>query len=276
MAANAVSQNGLTALDIIEKMPDNEKTPEIKELLTSAATSRAKENNEATTTSSDLIQGAGSTVSLVELLRSTESYRKLGRNLIIQEKKEKREEPLLIVAASLIAAMAYQAALSPPGGLAGTDATEISSSSSLRNKSYDLKPGHSLLAYFNPALSNVFWIFNSISFVAALTVFFLLASGVPLRRRILFWLLRTAVWITLSSITIAYSCAVLATTPLNQTYYAVVIVVIVLYFWPLFYWVVYRSISYVYRDVVRIFKERRARTNNTCVDSRSSVTQYIV
>ena len=68
--------------------------------------------------------------------------------------------------------MAYQAAISPPGGVASTDATEASAPDPYYQYIH-LYPGDSLLAYFRPSLSDVFWTANTISFMAALSVMFL-------------------------------------------------------------------------------------------------------
>lgn len=133
----------------------------------------------------------------------------LSKYGIFQKKEEKKDKDLLI-AASVIAAMAYQAAISPPGGIASVDAAEAPVPPA---SSYELKPSDSLLASFYPDLSDIFWIFNTISLMAALSVIFLYVSGFSLKRHIQIWIIRVAMWITLSSMTVAYVCAVIATTP---------------------------------------------------------------
>lgn len=140
-------------------------------------------------------------------------WKQLKSFTIFQEKREKRDKTFL-VAASVIAAMAYQAAISPPGGIAGMDATEDSAPSPF-DKTYDLGPANSLLAYFYPRISNTFWICNTISFVASLSVIFLYVSGATLKQRFFIWFIRASMWTTLSSMTVAYSCAVASTSPEN-------------------------------------------------------------
>ncbi|KAK1355859.1 PGG domain-containing protein [Heracleum sosnowskyi] len=221
---DAVNENGLTALDIIEQMPKDVKTIEIKELLiSSAGTLRVKETKDAETTSL-LIPGVGGVANhIIESETATDSnsklvkmwWEKVKRFTIFQEKREKSDKTLL-VAASVIAAMAYQAAISPPGGVAEVDATEILAPSPL-DKIYELGPAFSLLAYFYPGLSNEFWICNTISFMASLSVIFLYVSGATLKRRLFIWLIRAAMWITLTSMIGAYSCAVAATNASDYT-----------------------------------------------------------
>lgn len=134
--------------------------------------------------------------------------------LSIFKKQDKEKDLNLLVAATVIAAMAYQAALSPPGGVASVDATAapVPSPDGLN----DLGPGDSLLAYFYADLSNVFWIANTISLMASLSVIFLYVSGLSLKRKFQIWIIRVAMWITLSSMTVAYVCAVIATSPITD------------------------------------------------------------
>ena len=111
--------------------------------------------------------------------------------------------------------MAYQAAISPPGGVAGVDATEYQADykDSVSGIIYDLEPASSLLSYFYEGLNNGFWMSNTISFMAALSVIFIYVSGATLKQRVFIWLIRFAMWITLTSMTAAYVCAVVATSP---------------------------------------------------------------
>ncbi|KAL8092950.1 hypothetical protein AgCh_034997 [Apium graveolens] len=182
---DAVNENGFTALDIVEQMPKDVNTIEIKELLISAGTLRAK----ASKTTSLLIpevggvadQNLGREPATDSNSKLVKMWKKVKRFTFFQEKREKRDK-ILLVAASVIAAMAYQATISPPGGVAGTDATK---------DIYGPAPANSLLAYYYPDLSD---------------------SGATLKQRFFVWLIRAAMWITLTSMIMAYSCAVAATT----------------------------------------------------------------
>ena len=77
--------------------------------------------------------------------------------------------------------MPYQAATSPPGGVASADAIEASAPDPYI---FNLYPGDSILAYFYPSQSDVFWTANTISFMAALSVIFLYVSGVTLKQKL--------------------------------------------------------------------------------------------
>lgn len=110
----------------------------------------------------------------------------LIKKLSIFEKKQEKRDKDLLVAASVIAAMAYQAAISPP----------------------DKMHGPILCAY---------WICNTISFVASLSVIFLYVNGAGLKRKFLIWLIRLTMWIILSSMTYAYITAAAASTSAIRT-----------------------------------------------------------
>lgn len=167
---------------------------------------RAKETKSAKTTSLLIIPGVrGVADHNIDREVATGSnsnklvkmWKKVKRFTIFQGKREKRDKTLL-VAASVIAAMAYQAAISPPGG--SDEYTGFSPPSGSDSDDYT-------------GISNVFWICNTISFIASLSVIFLYVSGATLKQRLFIWLIRAAMWITLTSMTVAYSFAVAATIP---------------------------------------------------------------
>ncbi|KAK1351894.1 hypothetical protein POM88_053899 [Heracleum sosnowskyi] len=133
--------------------------------------------------------------------------KKFEKYSIFQKAEEKKDEHLLI-AASVIAAIAYSAAISPPGGIASVDAGKPPAFAP-----NSLKPSESLLGYFDSNLSDRFWIFNTISLLTSLSVIFFYVSGLSLKRKFQVWLMRVAMWITISSMAIAYVFAVRATNP---------------------------------------------------------------
>lgn len=179
--------------------------------------------------------------------------------------------------------MAYQAAISPPGGVAAMDAEEYSYGrfDSPKDKPYHLYPAASLLA-FNPNLSCTFWISNNISFMASLTVIFLYVSGATLKRRFFTWLIRAAMWITLTSMTIAYVCAVSATTGSTDYYDALYPLFFGVFAWGILIFVsivvlVYRLHQYY---IVPTFKSKRAEkkkntSHEVSMASKSASTNFV-
>lgn len=138
----------------------------------------------------------------------------------IFKKKGENKGNLLLVAATIIAAMAYQAAISPPGGVIGIDAKE--------STGQNIKPGTSILAHYYPDEKRLFWRFNTITFIASLSIVFIFVSGVPQKRKFFIWLLHAAVWITIMSMTQAYLLAVSTFSPAGTNeYYGTVVAILI-------------------------------------------------
>ncbi|KAL1806652.1 hypothetical protein ACET3Z_029720 [Daucus carota] len=154
---------------------------------------------------------------------------------IVEKKEEKGDKDNILVGASVIAAMAYQAAISPPGGVSALDAVTNLPPSAQDADSYKLQPGASLLAFFYYNLSNTFWVFNTMSLLGALSVILIYISGSSrLKQKIVVWPIRLIMCISLLSMTGAYACAILATTPkstnisnINNTRKGIVVAIIV-------------------------------------------------
>ncbi|KAK1351891.1 PGG domain-containing protein [Heracleum sosnowskyi] len=263
---NAVDANGLAALDIVERMPKDVKTMEIKELLVSADCLRAEEIKPATTDSN---------------IKHVKNPLKWFTNFTIFQKSGEKRDNDLLVAATVIAAMAYQAAISPPGGVAAMDATIYDPKSSPKDESYHLYPAASLLAYFNPNLSYTFWISNHISFMASLSVIFIYVSGAALKRRIFTWLIRGAMWIILSAMTIAYVCAVSSTTGSMEKYDALYPLLFGLLAWGILIFVsfvvlIYRLLRYILPIIKKETDTKKKNTSHEDSTASKSANANIV
>ncbi|XP_050231594.1 ankyrin repeat-containing protein At5g02620-like [Mercurialis annua] len=90
----------------------------------------------------------------------------------------------LMVVATVIAGMAFQAAINPPGGVWESDNKEC-------------KAGTSKLAYTNEARHHQFILNNTISFCASLATIIILVSGIPLKKKVYMWILLMGMSITL-------------------------------------------------------------------------------
>ncbi|XP_017223646.1 ankyrin repeat-containing protein At2g01680-like [Daucus carota subsp. sativus] len=275
LKVNTVNENSLTALDIVEQMPQDVKTMEIKELLVSAGTRKAQELKPADQSVQEGDEAAKTGTSNSKCLKIFDKFTKFT---IFRETREARDDALL-VAASVIAAMAYTAAISPPGGVASMDAKEFpplgspgGSPDSLKDKYFHLNPAASLLAYFNPNLSYTFWISNNISFMASLSVIFLYVSGSSLKRRFFTWLIRGAMWVTLTSMTIAYVCAVSATTGATEDYNALYPLVFGLLAWGILVFVTFLVLVYRFQRYIIPAIKRQGASMNKNISGDSATT----
>ncbi|KAL8110279.1 uncharacterized protein LOC141672039 [Apium graveolens] len=207
MRVNEVNVNGLTALDITEEIFKDVKTVEIKELLISHGALRAKEFWNTSHQLATEVTNNAQTSREQRCNRRVKLLRKVKKWSILKKKGENKGDSLL-VAATVIAAMAYQASISPPGGVIGKDAGE--SKISTENS---IEPGTSILAHYDPQTSKLFWMFNTISFIASLSIIFLFVSGISAKRKIFIRVLRAAMWIIVSSMALAYLVAVTTFIP---------------------------------------------------------------
>ncbi|PWA70200.1 ankyrin repeat-containing protein [Artemisia annua] len=119
-----------------------------------------------------------------------------------------RKADALLVAASVIAAMNYQAGVSPPGG-AYQDTRMV-------NGVIEYQAGQAIAAYVSPYEYKRFSIANTISFSFSMTTMFLFLSGLSLKRRIFSFLLTASMFTTITATTWSYKLAMEATTPAHD------------------------------------------------------------
>ncbi|XP_062001717.1 ankyrin repeat-containing protein BDA1-like [Rosa rugosa] len=146
---------------------------------------------------------------------------------------------VLIVVAGMIATMTFQAAVNPPGGVwqvNNTDSTINSSGSPSSTESQTCYAGSAVLACATDSgLDHIFLLFmnfNTISFLASLSVTFLLISGFPLHNRLCMWLLSMGMCIVLSCLALSYLVVVIMIIP-NQAFelYSSTTYNIIIYVW---------------------------------------------
>ena len=119
----------------------------------------------------------------------------------------KKERDSLMIVATVIAAMAYQAGLNPPSGVWQKDSDS--------KGAFDYLAGTSIIAYKYPKGYPRFMAYNTVSFVASLSIIFMLISGLPIKRRIFMWLLMVAMWITITFMALTYLTSLRAISPSN-------------------------------------------------------------
>ena len=205
--------NGLTALDIIEYMPRDLKQMGIRESLVNSGALRARNIH-------PFIGGVTDITSLVapptppppqlKAKAQAPSPRKSMKARMKNHEdwlKEKRDA--LMIVATVIAAMAFQAGLIPPSGVWEDD----------RSKSQGRMihfPGFSKTAFNYPHGYPRFMTYNTLSFVASLSVIFLLISGLPMKKRIIMWLLTVAMWVAITFMALTYLTSMQAVSPFHD------------------------------------------------------------
>ncbi|KAK2997135.1 hypothetical protein RJ639_026482 [Escallonia herrerae] len=214
---NALNANGFTALDVIQHMPRDIKSVDIRDLLVTAGALRAIDLSPVSRATNPATRGDdhdnGITTSRRSRMKKPAWWKKTRKVMMNRSKKQhtwlEKKYDALLIAATLIAAMAYQAALNPPGGVWQADKPE-----DLRgNKTIPFYAGTSLMAAHYPYNYEMFGICNTTSFLASLSVVFLLVSGIPLKRRIFAWLLMAVMWVAITFMALTYLQAMTVLTP---------------------------------------------------------------
>ncbi|KAK3438781.1 hypothetical protein EUGRSUZ_C03581 [Eucalyptus grandis] len=209
---NTVNRNGFSALDIMEYFPKDFKVIELRELLVHAGALRAirfpastthqavvdKTNEENSTITVDLASVAPLSIDTppVEVVPPPSLVGEIRKRKEDKHKIEKRSDSLM-VAATVIAAMAYQAGLNPPGGVWDSDQKDS-------NDNIQYYAGTSIMAVNYPDRYPKFWKYNTVSLLASLSTIFLLMSGLPKGKKVLTWILMATMWVTITFMALTY------------------------------------------------------------------------
>ncbi|XP_058198519.1 ankyrin repeat-containing protein At5g02620-like [Rhododendron vialii] len=132
-----------------------------------------------------------------DLLRKANA--KKGKDLVAGDWLTSKRESLMVVA-SLIATMAFQAGVSPPGGV-------------WQDNSDGHRAGEAVMAYYYQDSYPFFLRLNTIGFVASLSTILLLMSGLKFRNKATMWVLIVTMWLAITSMAITYSFSNVVVTP---------------------------------------------------------------
>lgn len=179
---NALNKNSLTALDLLRQSPRDTRDMEIEHALLSSGALSAKDR--------DLIADEG---------KSHQRLSSLKKPVVTERKPTDwlgRRRSALMVVASLIATVAFQAGLTPPGGV-WEDDYYVDENGQVVSDPHSA--GHSVMAYQEPGVYGAFMILNTIAFLASLSIILLLVSGLPLNQRKWMWLQMVIMWVAIST-----------------------------------------------------------------------------
>lgn len=219
----ARNANGLTALDLLLQTPGDLRDLEIKQCLDQDNASRTNRKESITR-----IAGVSKSIKTSPSLQAKPSTKQ-------PEIKHKhtdwlaRKRSALMIVASLTATVAFQAGLSPPGGVWQGDFAGNPNSTARADKAH--KAGQSVMAYTLPDKYGQYMIFNTIAFLASLSIILLQVSGLPMRRRKWMWTQMIIMWIAISAQTLTYFVTLINMTPkhVENTVYHVAKVSIVVW-----------------------------------------------
>ncbi|PSS17574.1 Ankyrin repeat-containing protein [Actinidia chinensis var. chinensis] len=131
-----------------------------------------------------------------------EAKAKKAKDLVQGEWLTEKRAALMVVA-SLIATMAFQAGVTPPGGVWQSDSDTY-------------RAGEAVMAYNYPDSYPMFLRSNTIGFVASLSTILLLISDLPFKKRAFMWILVVIMWLTITSMAITYAFSIFVVTPIKD------------------------------------------------------------
>ncbi|KAI8525316.1 hypothetical protein RHMOL_Rhmol13G0221000 [Rhododendron molle] len=132
-----------------------------------------------------------------DLLRGANAKR--AKDLVGGHWLKKKKNSLMVVA-SLIATMAFQAGVNPPGGV-------------WQDNSHGHRAGEAVMAYNYEESYPFFLRFNTIGFVASLSTILLLISGLKFKNKATMWILIVSMWLAITSMAITYAFSNVVITP---------------------------------------------------------------
>ncbi|GLT98729.1 hypothetical protein SLE2022_162190 [Rubroshorea leprosula] len=197
---NALNVNHSTALDVLIQSPRDLRDMEIESTLQAAGVLRAKDLHIITR------EWVPSPAKVPQMTRSLVSHQSLdesnARKLVTKHKHTDwldRKRSALMVVSSLIATVAFQAAITPPGGVWQDDLVGDDRGSQEHHTA-----GTSVMAEKDPFQYGQFMIFNTIAFLASLSIILLLISGLPIKRRRWMWIQMVIMWVAITAQGITY------------------------------------------------------------------------
>ncbi|XP_068313586.1 ankyrin repeat-containing protein BDA1-like [Pyrus communis] len=205
---NAQNAIGFTALDVLSHSTRDLRDLEIKQSLQKAAAPRTnRAQSVAFEPEMDSVRVSNS-ISMHPQMSKKMSVKEIVKKKDIDWLGRKRSS--LMVVSSLIATVAFQAALSPPGGVWQDDYLVYSNGTAVE-RPHDA--GQSVMAITEPVQYGQFMIFNTIAFLASLSIILLLVSGLPMRRKRWMWFQMVIMWIAITALSGTYFIGLIFMTP---------------------------------------------------------------
>ncbi|RDX70686.1 hypothetical protein CR513_50048, partial [Mucuna pruriens] len=198
-----IQNKGCTALDMLEHSLQDWRSLQIKHMLVDAGI-KNKEKNHTNSVPSTTI----SVDSPTRIDPSEKYWRKIFKRIknFLQDQGDRLEEMrgMLSLVATMISTMSFNAVMNPPGGvIQGNGSSDILSCYN-STSSKELCPGKPVLLTVESFYFPRFVMFNSISFVASLSITLLLVSGVPLKNEVTMGILSIGTGVTLTFLMFSY------------------------------------------------------------------------
>lgn len=191
LEVNALNKNGLTPMDVLRQSPRDLRDMDIEHALIEAGALSFKDLN--------LIADEWIPEKVRRMTKKPFSGQSNANKPVVKHKNMDwlgRKRSALMVVASLIATVAFQAGLTPPGGVWQDDYVVDDNGNPVKEPH---SVGKSVMAYKDPKYYGIFMILNTVAFLASLSIILLLVSGLPLKRRHWMWVQMVIMWTAITA-----------------------------------------------------------------------------
>ncbi|KAL0425463.1 UNVERIFIED_CONTAM: hypothetical protein Sradi_1081100 [Sesamum radiatum] len=212
---NALNFSGMTAIDILIQRKRDMRDMEMEHSLRRAGASVVREENTPPVFAHHDMPNRSLFQQPVCICSHTNLPKYAWKNsLKHQDDWLERKRSALMVVASLIATMAFQVGISPPEKALA----ENSNTADLGNSPHGSHDAQYYLTIIYTYLKKHprFYMVNTTSFIASLSIIFLLMSGLPIKGRAFMWILMVMTWIAITAIALTYAVSVILLTPSAQ------------------------------------------------------------
>ncbi|KAF8036543.1 hypothetical protein BT93_C2310 [Corymbia citriodora subsp. variegata] len=202
---NPINKNGSTPLDVLKQSPRDLQDMEIEDSLLNERALRSKSiypfDHDPDQMQIPQVSREAPTSPLLVMreipLKNKPPARKRANEI-------SHHRSSLMVVASLIATVAFQAAITPPGGVWQSDYTVDDNGKPVKEPHF---AGTSIMAHNQRKEYGLFFIFNTMAFLSSLSIILLLVSGLPIKRRRWMWVQMVTMWIAMTAQVITYFIA---------------------------------------------------------------------
>ncbi|KAL8064271.1 hypothetical protein ABFX02_01G079600 [Erythranthe guttata] len=204
---NALNLDGMTAVDVLIQSRRDVRDMEIEESLKKGGGIGNLERNAPPPQHMNCSTLYSSNSSSTKMRKNDNTW-----NGMLKQQSEwlERKKDSLMIVASLIATMAFQVGVNPPGGVWQDDKLFDSQG---KPEDDPHEAGISVVATKYPDGYPRFYMINTIGFIASLSIILLLMSGLPIRRRFFMWILMVITWVAITAVAITYLLSITVLTP---------------------------------------------------------------